>query len=108
MTPVERRNPRVIDVSRRQRIASGAGVQPRQVNELIKQYEMMKPMLTGMAGGNSRENMQMVEQMKQKMLDPSLQMQKQKKSTGKRLTEKEREKLRKQREKFLRNRKKGK
>jgi len=35
-------------------------------------------------------------------------MQKQKKSTGKRLTEKEREKLRKQREKFLRNRKKGK
>ncbi|MFN9881676.1 MAG: signal recognition particle protein, partial [Planctomycetota bacterium] len=51
MTPVERRNPRVIDVSRRQRIASGAGVQPRQVNELIKQYEMMKPMLTGMAGG---------------------------------------------------------
>lgn len=108
MTPVERRNPKVIDVSRRQRIASGAGVQPRQVNELIKQYEMMKPMLTGMAGGNMRENMQMVEQMKQKMLDPSLQMQKQKKSTGKRLTDKEREKLRKQREKFLRNRKKGK
>jgi signal recognition particle subunit SRP54 len=69
---------------------------------------MMKPMLTGMTGGSVKESMQMVEQMKQKMLDPSAQMQKQKKSTGKRLTEKEREKLRKQREKFLRNRKKEK
>jgi signal recognition particle subunit SRP54 len=108
MTPAERRNPKLVDVSRKQRIATGAGVQPKHVSELIKQYEMMKPMLTGMAGGNTRESMQMVEQMKQKMLDPSVHMQKQKKSTGKRLTDKEREKLRKQREKFLRNRKKEK
>ena len=108
MTPEERRNPKLIEVSRRQRIATGAGVQAKQVSELIKQYDMMKPMLMGMAGGNVRDNMQMIEQLKQKMLDPSANLAKQKKSTGKRLTDKEREKLRKQREKFLRDRKKRK
>lgn len=108
MTPIERRNPKLIDVNRRQRIANGAGVQPKMVNELIKQFETMKPMLTGMAGGDARENMQMVEQLRQKMLDPAAQLSVQKKSTGKRLTNKEREKMRKQREKFLRDRKKRK
>ena len=34
MTPQERRNPKVIDPSRRNRIASGAGVQAQEVNSL--------------------------------------------------------------------------
>lgn len=37
MTESERQNPKLIDPSRRQRIATGSGVQPKQVNELIKQ-----------------------------------------------------------------------
>ena len=43
MTPAERKEPKVINPSRRQRIATGAGVQIKQVNELLKQYDMMKP-----------------------------------------------------------------
>ena len=44
MTAKERKTPKVIDQSRRSRIATGAGVAPQQVNELIKQFEQMKPM----------------------------------------------------------------
>jgi signal recognition particle subunit SRP54 len=102
MTLAERRSPKVVDIHRRQRIAKGAGVEPKQVGELIRQYETMKPMLTGMAGTNPREQMEKVEEMKQMMLDPASRMQKTKKSTGKRLTPKERKQAQKDREKRLR------
>ena len=36
MTKQERRTPKVIDASRRKRIAAGAGVEPHEVNELCK------------------------------------------------------------------------
>ncbi|HMO15961.1 MAG TPA: signal recognition particle protein [Pirellulaceae bacterium] len=108
MTEEERRNPKIIEVSRRQRIANGAGVQPKQVNELIKQFDMMKPMLMSAAGKNPKEGLKMMHEMQQKMLDPSAGMPKTKGSTGKRLTAKEREKMRKQREKLLRQKKRGK
>ncbi len=102
MTPDERRSPKLVDISRRQRIARGAGVEPKQVNELIKQYDMMKPMLTGLAGKSRRESMEMVEEMKQMMLDPTKRGPKTKKSTGKRLSPKERKRAQKDREKRLR------
>jgi signal recognition particle subunit SRP54 len=102
MTLAERRSPKVVDIHRRQRIAKGAGVEPKQVGELIRQYETMKPMLTGMAGNNPREQMEKVEEMKQMMLDPASRMPKTKKSTGKRLTPKERKQAQKDREKRLR------
>lgn len=108
MTEAERRNPKVIDISRRQRIASGSGVQPKQVNELIKQYDMMKPMLTGMAGKNPKDSMQMVQEMQQKMMDPAAKMQKTKKGTGRRLTAKELKKRKKEREKQLRQKRRDK
>ncbi|MGI9518684.1 MAG: signal recognition particle protein, partial [Pirellulaceae bacterium] len=108
MTPDERRSPKIIEVSRRQRIAKGAGVEPKQVNELIKQYDMMKPMLTGMAGKGRREGMEMVQEMQQKMLDPGSRMPKTKKSTGKRASPKERKKAQKDREKRLRQMKRDK
>ncbi|HMP78483.1 MAG TPA: signal recognition particle protein [Pirellulaceae bacterium] len=109
MTADERRNPRLLDVNRKQRIARGAGVQPKQVNELVKQFEMMKPVFTGMAGKKSpAEQAKMLEEVQRQMVDPSRGMPNTKKSTGKRLTNKEREKLRKQRDKMLRQlRKKG-
>ena len=108
MTESERQNPKLIDPSRRQRIATGSGVQPKQVNELIKQYDTMKPMLTGMATGNRRESMEMVKEMQQKMMDPSAKISKTKKSTGRRLTPKEIKKAKKEREKLLRQKRRDK
>lgn len=54
MTPEERSNPSIINVSRKNRIANGAGVNIAEVNRLIKQHEQSKKMmkqLSGMMGG---------------------------------------------------------
>ena len=51
MTPKERRNPGLLNGSRRARIARGAGVQPADVNRLMKQYMQMEKMMSKMAGG---------------------------------------------------------
>jgi len=51
MTPVERIAPYLIDTSRRQRIAQGAGVSPQEVNELIRQFDSMATLMKGMAEG---------------------------------------------------------
>lgn len=102
MTPTERKNPKVIDPSRRQRIAAGSGVQSKQVSELIKQYDTMKPMLTGMAGMGAGDRMKQMQDLQSQMMDPSRGMPKTKKTTGKRLTPKEKKKMAKEREKRLR------
>jgi signal recognition particle subunit SRP54 len=44
MTPAERRNPGVIDGSRRKRIARGSGTSVQDINRLLKQFEAMKKM----------------------------------------------------------------
>lgn len=49
MTPYERANPDVIDISRRRRIAAGAGVQHHEVNKLIKMFEQMRGLMKQMA-----------------------------------------------------------
>lgn len=104
MTPAERKNPKVIDLSRRTRIARGAGVQTQQVNELIKQFETVKPLFTSMAGGGSvRDKMDAVRDMQRKLMDPSASI-KTKKGTGKRLTAAEKSKQKKERDKVLRDR----
>lgn len=51
MTPKERRNPRMIDGSRRLRIAKGSGTSTTEVNKLLKQFEMMKKMVKQLTGG---------------------------------------------------------
>lgn len=50
MTPKERRYPRVLNSSRKKRIARGAGVRVQHVNQLLKQHRMMKKMMKGMQG----------------------------------------------------------
>jgi signal recognition particle subunit SRP54 len=45
MTPQERRNPRVLNGSRRKRIAMGSGTRVQDVNQLLNQFEQMKKML---------------------------------------------------------------
>ena len=54
MTPQERQNPKLINGSRRARIAAGSGVTVTEVNALLKQYEQMKKMMKTMAGGKGR------------------------------------------------------
>lgn len=49
MTPKERANPHLIDISRRRRIAMGAGVEPHDINKLIKQFEQMRGVMKQMA-----------------------------------------------------------
>ena len=106
MTPDERRNPtRIIDQSRRRRIAQGAGVQPQEVNDLVKQFDGMASMMKGMAGLGMRDRMKQLQQLQSGIANPGARLAKPKGVTGKRLTAEERKKQKKQREKDARRRK---
>lgn len=48
MTFEERRNPNLINASRKRRIASGSGTSVREVNDLLKQFQQMKKMMKTM------------------------------------------------------------
>ena len=48
MTPKERRNDKIINGSRRKRIAKGSGTSVQQVNQLLKQYVQTRKMMKGM------------------------------------------------------------
>ncbi|HUY90814.1 MAG TPA: signal recognition particle protein [Pirellulales bacterium] len=106
MTADERRNPsRVIDQSRRRRIAAGAGVEPAEVNALVKQFDGMADMMKRMAGMGMRDRLKQVQELQRGgMMDPGAMLAKKKVGTGKRLTSDERAKLKKQREKEARKR----
>ena len=107
MTPAEKKNPKIIDLSRRRRIAAGAGVQPNQVNDLVKQFQgmadMMKQMSTMGAAGRIGA---MQELMKKMQGNPAAQLERQKGNTGKRLSASDKAKLKKQRAKAMKKRKK--
>jgi signal recognition particle subunit SRP54 len=106
MTPAERRNPsKIIDQSRRRRIAAGAGVQPHEVNELVKQFDGMAAMMKEMAGLGMRDRFKKMQELQKGLSNPMAQLQKPKVGTGKRLNAQERANLRKQREKEARRKK---
>ena len=48
MTPEERRNPDLMNPSRKHRIAKGVGVDISEVNRMVKQFENMKKMMKKM------------------------------------------------------------
>ena len=50
MTPAERRNPKLLNPSRKNRIAKGAGVDISQVNRFIKQFEQSQKMMKQFSG----------------------------------------------------------
>ena len=105
MTPDERRNPsRTIDQSRRKRIAAGAGVQPTEVSDLVKQFDGMAAMMKGMAGLGMRDRMREVQKLQAQLANPAARLGRPKGDTGKRLTADERRKQKKQREKEARRR----
>ena len=85
-------------------------MQPNQVSDLVKQFDMLAPMLQMATSGSMGDKMKMIQQMQGMMSNnPNNPMggMKVKQSTGKRLTPKEREKLQKEREKLLRKKKRG-
>ncbi|MBU6273899.1 MAG: signal recognition particle protein [Bacteroidota bacterium] len=51
MTPLERREPEILNGSRRERIARGSGTKVQEVNQLLKQFTEMKQMMRKMNGG---------------------------------------------------------
>ncbi|MBE5778954.1 MAG: signal recognition particle protein [Clostridiales bacterium] len=51
MTPRERRNPGILNASRRKRIAAGSGTTVQDVNALIRQFEQAKDMMKRMTSG---------------------------------------------------------
>ena len=54
MTPKERDNPKIIDGSRKKRIANGSGTDIALVNKLLKQHKMMTGMMKRMSQGGGR------------------------------------------------------
>jgi signal recognition particle subunit SRP54 len=63
MTRKERRNPDILNGSRRLRIAKGSGTQVSDVNALIKQFSQMREMMRMMKGGKGKELMRRMGQM---------------------------------------------
>lgn len=54
MTEKERRNPGILNGSRRKRIALGSGQTPADVNKLLKQYQQMEKMMSKFSGGGMK------------------------------------------------------
>ena len=66
MTIQERRKPDVLNGSRRQRIANGAGVKIVEVNQLLKQFQQMQKMMKMFKGGGGKKMMRQMEAMQAK------------------------------------------
>ena len=54
MTPTERRDPTVLNGSRRRRIAAGSGTDLPEVNRLVKQFGEMQKLMKQLSGGGRR------------------------------------------------------
>ena len=54
MTKKERTNPKIIDGSRKKRIANGSGTDIATINKLLKQFKMMSEMMKKMSKGNTK------------------------------------------------------
>jgi signal recognition particle subunit SRP54 len=55
MTKKERENPKIIDGSRKKRIANGSGTDAPTINKLLKQFKMMSEMMKKMSKGNLKD-----------------------------------------------------
>ena len=54
MTPRERRDPNVLNASRRRRIAVGSGTSVQEVNQLLNQFRQMQKMMKQFSGGKTK------------------------------------------------------
>ncbi|MDM8007823.1 MAG: signal recognition particle protein [Phycisphaerae bacterium] len=62
MTPGERRDPSIIEASRRRRIAAGSGTDPKDVSSLIKSFAQVRDMMKVMSGMSMLDRMRSVGQ----------------------------------------------
>ena len=112
MTISERENPKSINPSRVNRIAKGAGVQPKQVTDLINQFNMMAEMMKMMSGMGAGGRIGAMQELMRRMQGAPGGMAgghkppKEKKVEEGGLTAAEKAKLRKEREKALKKKKK--
>lgn len=72
MTPREKANPKIIGASRRRRIARGAGCDPSDVSQLVKQFEPMRNMMKAMSGQSFMQRLKTGTQFSQMMASGSM------------------------------------
>ena len=95
MTRAERSDPHKIDISRRRRIAAGAGVDPSDVSGLVKQFDAMAAFVKQMSQMSMLDKIRAMTGLgKAGAFNPGARLLAPKQGTGKRLTPKEKEKLR--------------
>jgi signal recognition particle subunit SRP54 len=100
MTKEERRNPDVIDINRRRRIASGSGTEPHEVKQFLGQFEQVRVFMRQMANMSIIERIKMMTGLgKMGAFTPGGMLPKQKIGTGHRKSPKERAKERKKKKK---------
>jgi signal recognition particle subunit SRP54 len=100
MTKEERRNPDVIDINRRRRIAAGSGTEPHEIKQFIAQFTQVREVMRKMAQMSIWDRIKMVTGMgKQGAFMPGAKIFNKKGDTGHRKSPKERAKERKNKRK---------
>jgi signal recognition particle subunit SRP54 len=100
MTKEERRNPDVIDINRRRRIAAGSGTEPHEIKQFLVQFEQVRTLMRQMAQMSIWERIKMVTGMgKMGAFQPGAKLFHKKGDTGHRKSPKERAKERKNKRK---------
>ena len=100
MTKEEKRNPDMIDISRRRRIAAGSGAEPHEVKQFLGQYDQVRTLMRQMANMSILDRLKMMTGLgKAGAFMPGGALPKQKIGTGHRKSPKERAKERKKKRK---------
>src|SRR5581483_6074101 len=60
MTREERRNPDIIDINRRRRIAAGSGTEPHEIKQFLNQFEQVRGVMRQMARMSIFERIKMM------------------------------------------------
>ncbi len=91
MTKEERRNPDVIDLSRRRRIAAGSGTEPHEIKQFLGQFDQVRTLMRQLSKMSLFERIKMMTGLgKMGAFQPGAQMAKSKVGTGHRKSAKER------------------
>jgi signal recognition particle subunit SRP54 len=101
MTKKERKDPDLIDQSRRRRIAEGSGVEPHEIKQFLHQFDQVRTLMRQMASMSLWQRMKMVSGLSQAgaFMPGGMQGIKTKGDTGKRKSAKERAEDRKKKKK---------
>jgi len=100
MTKEERRNPDIIDISRRRRIAAGSATEAHEIKQFLHQFDQIRTLMRQMASMSMLQRLKMVTGMgKAGMFQPGAMMPKTKIGTGHRKSAKERAEERKKKKK---------